>query len=241
VVVDAALGSVHQVDVPESLVLPRGAVDYTFSLVAGRANRRPVPVDFRLTSAAFPLDADARVRLRLNYRFGVENGYQLSVVATEDDAPFSEIPGTWVPADHSSTGEPGPVPTLLTVPLEPADWTAREDDVAESLRTAQWRLDLVRSRDDSEPERTARTLRKQLRWLRTQIVEFSSLGDPREFVELTTEAGFTESLRALGQSPADDDPADLDVRLASRLREEALIFLCALDGEGALGEGALAV
>lgn len=226
VVVDAALGTVHRVEVPETLVLPGGAADYRFSLVAGRANRRPMPVDFHLESAAFPLQQDARVRLRLTYRYGVDNGYGLSVVPTDPGAPFSEVQGSWVASGHVFTGEHGPAPALLTASLDPSDWEQRQDDVTDSLRRAARHQARLLSGDDADPDRTGFALSRQLRWLRFQLLDLASVGDPRAFVEAATGTDFTQMLTDLAGGA---DPAGLDDRTTHRLREEALVFLCAVD------------
>lgn len=228
-VVDAALGTVHRIDVPETLVLPAGAGDYRFSLVAGRANRRPMPVDFHLESAAFPLEEDARVRLRLTYRYGVDNGYGLSVLANEPGAPFSEVEGSWVPSGHAVTADQGPAPALLTAAVEMHDWARRQDEVAESLSSAAWRLDMLCSATDDDPVRTASTLRRQLRWLRFQLLDLPEQGDPLAFVQSAAGTEFEEQLIDVAGG---GDLAGLDDRTTHRLREEALVFLCAIDARG---------
>ena len=132
--VDPFLGDAVQFTVPETLTLGRGHRWFSFPLLVGRQGRRPVPWEARLDSAAFPLDHDVRVRLRLFYRYGLDNSYELSVVpASPDDAPFARVDAKWVRGGESSTA----TLTRAPLPLEHAAWdqagTAKFLEAAQSL------------------------------------------------------------------------------------------------------------
>ena len=121
--VDATLGKVYQKKVAEELVLPAGYSHYTLPIVTGRANRRPVSSDLRLDSASFPLQHDVRVQLKLSYRYGVENGYELKVIPVEPKiAPFSELKGKWVRVgEDRHRPKTNPVPDFQPLSLRDFD------------------------------------------------------------------------------------------------------------------------
>ena len=129
-VVDTTLGTVHREKVAEELVLPAGQTHYMLPLVAGRANRRPVSADLRLDSASFPLQHDVRVRLKLSYQYGVENGYEITAIPVETEtAPFSELKGKWVRAGVAKyRPETNPIP-----PFRPP--VSRDGDLDEELNS----------------------------------------------------------------------------------------------------------
>jgi cold shock CspA family protein len=132
--VDPFLGDAVQFTVPEDLTLGRGHRWFSFPLLVGRQGRRPVAWEARLDSPAFPLDHDVRARLRLSYRYGIDNSYELSVEpAFPDDAPFARVDAKWVKGGESSTATLPRDP----LPLERATWdqagTASFLDAARSL------------------------------------------------------------------------------------------------------------
>lgn len=90
------LGESVQFTVSETLTLGRGHPWFLFPLV-GQQDRRPMAWEARLDSPSFPLDHDVRVRLKLAYRYGLENSYEL-VVEPESPktAPFTRIEAKWV-------------------------------------------------------------------------------------------------------------------------------------------------
>ena len=212
--VSASLGAEHIVDVAETLVLPGSETSYQFSLVAGRANRRPIPVDIQLGSTSFPLAEDTPVRLRLTYRYGVDNGYDLSVIATEPSARFSELKGTWV-SSGGAVVEDSLVPQLQTAAAPLAEWLKNEADVAESLDLANRRFQMLRQSADPP------TFHRQLRWLRFRLLEFVG-NDLGNFVEGAAPT-FIELLREIVEG------AELPGIDAYQLWRNALDLLCAVD------------
>lgn len=151
--VDPFLGEAVQFTVPESLTLGRGHRWFSFPLLVGRQGRRPVAWEARLDSPAFPLDDDVGARLRLSYRYGLDNSYELAVEpASEDDATFRPVKAKWVKGGEGSTT------TLTREPLARSikPWTAKEekyfyDFVRNGCRRffdnpgEHWRLDKVRT------------------------------------------------------------------------------------------------
>ena len=151
--VDPFLGDAVQFTVPEDLTLGRGHRWFSFPLLVGRQGRRPVAWEARLDSPAFPLDHDVRARLRLSYRYGLDNSYELSVEpASPDDAPFARVEAKWVKGGEAAT-------TALTrepLPRSPKPWTEKEekyfyDFVDSGCRryfsnpSEHWRLEKVRT------------------------------------------------------------------------------------------------
>lgn len=121
--VDPFLGDAMHFAVPEDLTLGRGHRWFSFPLLVGRQGRRPVAWEARLASPAFPLDHDVRARLRLSYRYGIDNSYQLSMEpASQDDAPFAGVEAKWVKGGDAATT------TLTREPLilERKSWGPRE-------------------------------------------------------------------------------------------------------------------
>ena len=94
--VDPFLGKDEKFTIPEKLMLKRGELWYSFPLLIGRQDRRPIAWEARLESSAFPLDRDVDVELQLSYRYGDESSYELSVVpVAEKIAPFARIVAKW--------------------------------------------------------------------------------------------------------------------------------------------------
>jgi hypothetical protein len=118
--VDPFLGDAVQFTVPENLTLGRGHRWFSFPLLVGRQGRRPVAWEARLDSPAFPLDHDVRARLRLSYRYGFDNSYELAVEpASPDDAPFTRVEAKWVKGGEAVTATLTRAP--LPLPYEPWD------------------------------------------------------------------------------------------------------------------------
>jgi len=102
--VDAFLGDAVQIEAPEDLTLPRGHRWFAFPLLVGRQGRRPVPWEARLDSPAFPLGSDARAKLCLLYRYGLENSYELAVEPVVSvGAPFAKVHVKWVRGGEDAT------------------------------------------------------------------------------------------------------------------------------------------
>ncbi|WP_063808200.1 cold shock domain-containing protein [Burkholderia cepacia] len=116
--VDALFGATIEIDVPAALVLAPGNPWYAFPLRVGRKGRRPIAWEARLKSPAFPLDREIRSRLKLRYRYGVSNSYELAIEPeSPDDAPFSRIVANW-----ARGGEAAGVATSelhVTFPVKP--------------------------------------------------------------------------------------------------------------------------
>lgn len=102
--VDPFLGDAVQFTVPEDLMLGRRHRWFSFPLLVGRQGRRPVAWEARLDSPSFPLDHDVRARLRLFYRYGLDNSYELFVEpASPNDAPFARVEAKWVKGGEAAT------------------------------------------------------------------------------------------------------------------------------------------
>jgi cold shock CspA family protein len=102
--VDPFLGAAKEFTVPETLTLARGHPWFSFPLLVGRQGRRPVAWEARLDSPAFPLDHDIRARLRLSYRYGFDNSYELAVEpASAEDAPFARVQAKWIKGGEGAT------------------------------------------------------------------------------------------------------------------------------------------
>jgi cold shock CspA family protein len=95
--VDPFLGESVQFTVPETLTLGRGHPWFSFPLLVGQQDRRPIAWEARLDAPAFPLDHDVRVRLKLAYRYGLDNSYELFVEPeSPENAPFTCVEAKWV-------------------------------------------------------------------------------------------------------------------------------------------------
>ncbi|MEF8701259.1 MAG: DUF2357 domain-containing protein [Candidatus Accumulibacter sp. UW20] len=117
--VDPFLGDAVQFTVPEHLTLGRGHRWFSFPLLVGRQGRRPVAWEARLDSPAFPLDHDVRARLRLSYRYGLDNSYELTVEpALPHDAPFARVEAKWIKGGEIATALVAREP----LPLERRPW-----------------------------------------------------------------------------------------------------------------------
>lgn len=110
------LGESVQFTVPETLTLGRGHRWFLFPLLVGQQDRRPMAWEARLDAPSFPLDHDVRVRIKLAYRYGLENSYELVVEPESPKAgPFTRIEAKWVKGgDAVSTGSNQEVPIFYT-------------------------------------------------------------------------------------------------------------------------------
>ena len=233
--IDATLGEVRDVEVEATLTLPAGYTHYTLPLVAGRANRRPSQVDFRLDSSAFPLNVDTPVRLQLRYRYGVETGYELTVVPEiPSSAPFQRITGTWNRGDRSGERKgAGPVPSWKFAPAVPSvdQWRSIKIEVDRSLDEISRQLERLLSSSDWNPERTAVNLRKQLTSLRYRILDSVDL--VRQY-SLDTEPPAPDSelqeklIRIAGYEGVREFPSAITETEFRWLQEHARVFLCVL-------------
>lgn len=112
--VDPFLGAAKEFTVPETLTLARGHRWFSFPLLVGRHGRRPVAWEARLDSPAFPLDHDIRARLRLSYRYGLDNSYELAVEpASTEDAPFVRVEAKWIKGGKGATASGAREPLQL--------------------------------------------------------------------------------------------------------------------------------
>jgi hypothetical protein len=235
--VDANLGSVHSVDIEGPIVLPAGHSFYEFSLVAGRANRRPMPVDLRLESTAFPLAEDTAVRLNLQYRYGVENGYELCV--TPDDpqtAPFDRIVGVWGKASRAASPEtaadarpPDPVPRVISR----EKFLREKHDVASSLTSIAQQLGCILA-DEFDVEELIASTTRRLRFLTRWMVDCGRLAedDPAavEFQQYVAQTALVKHLlTVVGIEGAWQGPSQrVGQYVLPDLRAAALVFLCSL-------------
>jgi cold shock CspA family protein len=108
--IDPFLGKDEKFTIPERLMLKAGERWYSFPLLIGRQDRRPIAWEARLESSAFPLDGDVDVELQLSYRYGLENSYELSVVPVEKaNAPFERIFAKWTRGNLSAAASNEPL------------------------------------------------------------------------------------------------------------------------------------
>ena len=198
--VDATLGTIYKKDIAEELVLPAGQDHYMLPLVAGRANRRPIPVDLRLDSDSFPLQDDVRVRLELSYQYGVENEYEITAIPVETEtAPFSALKGKWVKsnraADEPKTDLVPTFPRRVPYEVDPEATTA----IAEIKRKAERLL----SGKDDNPKNTIKQLKEQLQDQRKQLEQasFRALENSDYDVEWESKEDSQWSLRRIFQIP----------------------------------------
>ncbi|MBN9562199.1 MAG: DUF2357 domain-containing protein [Alphaproteobacteria bacterium] len=130
---DPFLGAAKEFTVPETLTLARGHRWFSFPLLVGRQGRLPVAWEARLDSPAFPLDHEVRARLRLSYRYGLENSYILSVEpASPDDAPFVGLQAKWIKGGEGTTSALSREPLLI--PQVPWD-KARADNFVKATQS----------------------------------------------------------------------------------------------------------
>ena len=231
--VDATLGALHREKVAEELVLPAGQTHYTLPLVAGRANRRPVPADLRLDSNHFPLQQDVRVRLELSYQYGVENGYEITAFPVEPEtAPFSVLKGKWMKsneADGKLTEKP--VPPFRNHIRRKADESTTESTTIADVRREVERL---LSGEAKNPEGTIGWLIRQLRdqrekreqaafggWCGMTVPEY----DHSDLMEV---AGSSVLVELLLEVVNDHDSLGVSQDLAKDIKKEAILFLCTL-------------
>ncbi len=220
--VDATLGALHREKVAEELVLPAGQTHYILPLIAGRANRRPVPVDLRLDSDHFPLQQDVRVRLELSYQYGVENGYEITLLPVEPQAaPFSVLKGKWV---KSGGADEKPVP-----PVRP--FVLRDADRSTTIADIQREVDRLISGRANNPKGT-------IRWLR-YLLEQAALGKRNgmtvleyDHSDLLEEIGNSGLVELLLEVVNDHDSLGVSQdlkKLKEEWKKEAFLFLlCAL-------------
>ena len=233
--IDARLGEVRDVEIEETLTLPAGHAHYTLPLVAGRANRRPSQVDFRLDSSSFPLNADTPIRLRLHYRYGVENGYELTVVPEiPSSAPFQRITGTRNRDGRVSEQKgAGPVPSWKIAPTVPSvdQWSCIKVEVDRALDGIVRQLERLLSNSDWNPERTAVNLRKRLTSLRYRIL--GSVNLVRQYsLDAKPPAPDSELqeklIRIARYEGAQEFPSAITETEFRWLQEHARVFLCVL-------------
>ncbi len=219
--VDATLGELHSEKVAEELVLPAGQTHYILPLVAGRANRRPVPADLRLDSDHFPLQQDVRVQLELSYQYGVENGYEITLLPVESEtAPFSILKGKWV-----KSGGADDTPSKKPVPPWPL--VLRGADKPTTIVDIQREVERLLSGRANNPEGT-------LYWLRKKL-EQAALGERNEMTvpeydhsDLLEEVGNSGLVNLLLKIVDNHDRLGVSQDLSKDIKKEAILFLCAL-------------
>lgn len=133
--VDPFLGDAVHFTVPETLTLARGNRWFSFPLLLGGQGRRPIAWEARLESPVFPLDHDVRARLKLSYRYGLDNSYELAVEpVSDDDAPFSRVVAKWIKGGEHATSSSL---TREALAFDPMPWDQAETasflDAAQSL------------------------------------------------------------------------------------------------------------
>jgi len=139
--VDPFLGESVTFIVPETLTLGRGHRWFSFPLLVGQQDRRPIAWEARLDAPSFPLDHDVRVRLRLAYRYGLDNSYELVVEPESlEKVPFTRVEAKWVRGgDATSDGSSQEVPIFCTAP-----WTAEDAKTFASAASSLARLNDVK-------------------------------------------------------------------------------------------------
>lgn len=165
-VVDTTLGTIQKKDVAEELVLPAGQDHYLLPLVSGRANRQPVSADLRLDSDSFPLQNDLRVRLELSYQYGVENGYEITVIPVETEtAPFGALKGKWVRSNRTVDG-----PKTNLVPTFPRRVLYEIDpESATAIAEIKQETERLLSGEANNPAGTINWVNSQLRRQRMKL------------------------------------------------------------------------
>ena len=138
VFIDPFLGKEEQFTIPEKLTLQSGKKWFSFPLLLGRQDRRPIAWEARLESSAFPLDRNVEVELQLSYRYGLENSYQLSVVpVAKEDAPFERIVAKWtsesMPINAPSSNDP--------ITFQSLPWTETDSEKFVSATKSVTRID----------------------------------------------------------------------------------------------------
>lgn len=128
--VEPFLGRPVTFDVPQPLVLPAGARWYSFPVILGRREHRPLSWEARLESAAFPLAKDTPVRLTLSYAYGVESTYALTLEPVEPGAGLGRVDARWARGgDRDVPAERQDAPSFLL-----GRWSAKEvKDVGDVL------------------------------------------------------------------------------------------------------------
>lgn len=222
-VVYATLGTVHREKVDWELVLPAGQAHYMLPLVAGRANRRPVPADLRLDSNSFPLQHDVRARLELNYQYGVENGYEITVVPVEPEtAPFSALKGKWVRSDRA---EDTPK-TNLVPPFRPH--VVSDVDPCEAIARIKRQADWLLSGEANNPDGTISWLNWQLRDQREKLEQAAFRALENSDSDLLEAASRTDVVEVLLKIIDNHHSLPVPQANQDKTKWEALLFLWAL-------------
>ncbi len=108
--IEPVLGKKVTIRLDETLELPAGKIAYRFPLASGR-QRRLLGHELVLNSPAFPLNASARVRISIEYQYGLENSYELYVDAVDPEAAgFGRIKARLVKESRVERAESRDVP-----------------------------------------------------------------------------------------------------------------------------------
>ena len=121
--VDPFLGESVQFTVPETLTLGRGHRWFSFPLLVGQQDRRPIAWEARLDSPALPLDHDVRARLKLAYRYGLDNSYELIVEPeSQESAPFLRLEAKWIKGGERFSATAAQVAPVF----DTASWSSKD-------------------------------------------------------------------------------------------------------------------
>jgi hypothetical protein len=122
VVVDPFLGEAQSFKVDAPLVLPRGQSWFSFPVMIGEGGTRPLAWEARVESPAFPLAHHVPISLRLDYYYGLETSYRLTVEpASGAAAPFGALEAKWTSAIRQTSAQL----SLKSDPVRSLEW----DDV----------------------------------------------------------------------------------------------------------------
>jgi cold shock CspA family protein len=215
--VSALFGATIEIEVPEALELAPGNLWYVFALRVGRKGRRPIAWEARLKSPAFPLDREIRTRLKLRYRYGLSDSYELAVEpASPDSAPFSRIVASWARGGDAAAATSD---LHVTFPVRP--WSANH--VSSFLKAAK---QLPRISDDA----VFNSLRRSVRdcWS-----DGRSLANAPDDVRLAFFAFRDELETSIGGLP--------EIRLTALPRALQLLAHCHEDASLALNKTATAL
>lgn len=221
--VDAALGQQTRIDVEQPLVLPAGLASYAFPLETGRENRRPTGRNIELRSRTFPLDTDVPVELRLMYRYGLADAWELEVSPRGTERPFGVLKASWSDTRRS-------VPVSGGGPVPPFANHAAGAPRAKGLSALEdfcgwfeWKVDELDWDDLESCDYLARRLKK-MRWA------LYAVHDSASWARLLKQHAVLEFVKQLirlaGASTAyGSDPLQMRFREHRAVREEATILL----------------
>jgi hypothetical protein len=90
------LGRYEPHDIREEFALGAKSDSFRFPLIIGSNNRSTLNYDAFIHSDAFPLRQEIPVHMRVSYRYGIEDSYDLRLFpAVPENAPFTELTVEW--------------------------------------------------------------------------------------------------------------------------------------------------